>query len=120
MPVVHGGFEWAHAKAKSNLGTHGVAFEDAVPAINSPLSLELEDLVLPANLIPLAANATNAYAISARDARFGRRPGHGHHVERSAGEIVAIDADLDAHFGSAEAVNDALRQVVASKKATGS
>jgi hypothetical protein len=31
-----------------------------------------------------------------------------------------IDAELYAHFGSAEAVNDALRQVVASKKAAGS
>lgn len=31
-----------------------------------------------------------------------------------------IDADLYEHFGSAEAVNDALRQVVASKTAAGS
>ena len=54
------------------------------------------------------------------DERFRRRPGRGHHVDRSAGEIVTIDADLYAHFGSAEAVNDALRQVVASKKAAGS
>ena len=54
------------------------------------------------------------------DERFQRRPGRGHHADRSAGEIVTIDADLYAHFGSAKAVNDALRQVVASKKATGS
>jgi hypothetical protein len=53
------------------------------------------------------------------DERFRRRPGRGHHVDRSAGEIVAIDPDLWSHFGSAEAVNDALRQVVA-KKAAGS
>ncbi len=54
------------------------------------------------------------------DQRFRRRPGRGHHVERDAGQIVAIDADLLAHFGSAEAVNGALRQIVASKKAAGS
>ena len=54
------------------------------------------------------------------DARFKRRPGRGHHAQRSAGEIVAIDPDLWSHFGSAEAVNDALRQIVASKKAAGS
>lgn len=54
------------------------------------------------------------------DERFRRRPGRGHHAGRSAGEIVTIEADLYAHFGSAEAVNDALRQIVAGKKAAGS
>lgn len=54
------------------------------------------------------------------DARFKRRPGRGHHAQRNSGEIVAIDPDLWSHFGSAEAVNDALRQIVASKKAAGS
>jgi hypothetical protein len=53
------------------------------------------------------------------DERFRRRPGRGHHVHRDAGGIIAIDADLWSHFGSAEAVNDALRQVVAGKKAAG-
>lgn len=52
--------------------------------------------------------------------RFRRRPGRGHHAARSVGEIVTIEAELWAHFGSAEAVNDALRRVVAEKKATGS
>jgi len=32
------------------------------------------------------------------------------------GEIVAIDPELWSHFGSAEAVNDALRRVVAEGK----
>jgi hypothetical protein len=55
------------------------------------------------------------------DQRFRRRPGRGHHTGRSVGEIVTIDAELWAHFGSAEAVNDALRRVVAEqKKAAGS
>ncbi len=54
------------------------------------------------------------------DARFKRRPGRGHHTQRDAGGIVTIDADLWSHFGSVEAVNDALRQIVASKKAAGS
>jgi hypothetical protein len=54
------------------------------------------------------------------DERFRRLPGRGNHVERRVGGIVTIDADLFAHFGSAEAVNDALRQFVASKKAAGS
>ena len=53
--------------------------------------------------------------------RFHRRPGRGHHASRSAGEIVAIDAELWSHFGSAEAINDALRRMVAErKKAAGS
>ena len=53
--------------------------------------------------------------------RFRRRPGRGHHANRSTGEIVLIDADLWSHFGSAEAVNDALRRVVdEAKKAAGS
>ncbi len=55
------------------------------------------------------------------DERFRRRLGHGHHTERSVGEIVTIDPELWSHFGSAEAVNDALRRVVAErKKAAGS
>jgi hypothetical protein len=48
--------------------------------------------------------------------RFHRRPGRGHHANRSAGEIVAIDAEVWSHFGSAEAVNDALRRMVAERK----
>ena len=55
------------------------------------------------------------------DQRFRRRPGRGHHASRSVGAIVTIDAELWSHFGSAEAVNDALRRVVAEgKKAAGS
>jgi len=54
------------------------------------------------------------------DQRFRRRPGRGHHATRNVGEIVAIDADLWSHFGSAKAVNDALRQVADGKKAAGS
>jgi hypothetical protein len=53
--------------------------------------------------------------------RFRRRPGRGHHAHRRIGEIVVIDAELWQHFGSADAVNDALRRVVdAAKKAAGS
>jgi hypothetical protein len=53
--------------------------------------------------------------------RFRRRPGRGHHASRSADGLVIIDADLWSHFGSAEAVNDALRRVVdEAKKAAGS
>jgi hypothetical protein len=54
------------------------------------------------------------------DQRFRRLPGRGHHVNRSLGELVA-DPALWAHFGSAEAINDALRLVVSErKKAAGS
>lgn len=49
------------------------------------------------------------------DVRFRRRPGRVHHADRSVGEIVVIDADLWAHFGSADAVNDALRRLVSGK-----
>jgi hypothetical protein len=56
-----------------------------------------------------------------REPRFHRRPGRGHHANHSAGEIVVIDPDLWLHFGSAEAVNNALRCVLAErKKAAGS
>jgi hypothetical protein len=44
--------------------------------------------------------------------RFRRRPGLGHHAERNLGNIVLVDEDLWAHFGSARAVNDALRRIV--------
>jgi hypothetical protein len=55
------------------------------------------------------------------DQRFRRLPGRGHHVNRSLGEIVAIDPELWAHFGSTKAVNDALRRIVSEqKKTTGS
>jgi len=55
------------------------------------------------------------------DQRFHRLPGRRHHASRSAGEIVTIDAELWAPFGSVEAVNDALRRVVVEgKKAAGS
>jgi hypothetical protein len=105
----------------------------------------LNDLVEPAHLITLAATPDGRilYVVSTEradsmnkqndpsveslqempeinDDRFRRRPGRGHHAERAVGEIVTIDADLYAHFGSAEAVNDALREVVAGKKAAGS
>jgi hypothetical protein len=53
--------------------------------------------------------------------RFRHRPGRGHHAHRRIGEIVVIDAELWSHFGSAEAVNDALRRVVeTAKKVAGS
>lgn len=68
---------------------------------------------------PSAASLEEMPEIS--EPRFRRRPGRGHHAGRSVGEIVAIDAELWLHFGSAEAVNDALRRVVAErKKAAGS
>jgi len=55
------------------------------------------------------------------DHRFRRLPGRGHHVNRSLGAIVAIEPELWAHFGSAEAVNEALRHIVSErKKAAGS
>jgi len=55
------------------------------------------------------------------DERCRRLPGRGHHVNRSLGELVAIEPELWAYFGSAEAVNDALRRVVSDrKKAAGS
>ncbi len=47
--------------------------------------------------------------------RYRRRPGRGHHRQRRVGEIVAIDADVWSHFGSARAVNAALRRLVKSQ-----
>ncbi|MBZ0231951.1 MAG: hypothetical protein K8M05_06330 [Deltaproteobacteria bacterium] len=121
-----------------------MSFQEAALAMKDPLSLDFDDLVEPENMVTLAASLGGRilYVVAtARDAmkkqnepsaealrempeiddeRFQRRPGRGHHVARSVGEIVAIDADVWAHFGSAEAVNDALRQLVADKKAAGS
>ena len=48
--------------------------------------------------------------------RFERRPGRGHHATHDAGEVVVIDADVWAHFGSGEAVNAALRELIAARK----
>ena len=48
--------------------------------------------------------------------RFVRRPGRGHHRARAIGELVAVDADLWPHFGSAESVNAALRGLVEAAK----
>jgi hypothetical protein len=68
---------------------------------------------------PSAASLEEMLEIS--ESRFRPRPGRGHHIDRNVGEIVAIDADLWLHFGSPEAVNDALRHVIAErKKASGS
>jgi hypothetical protein len=44
--------------------------------------------------------------------RFRRRPGRGHHTHLRAGTEVTIDPDIWPHFGSAEAVNEALRALV--------
>jgi len=48
--------------------------------------------------------------------RFRRIPGRGHHATLRAGDLVRIDPDLLAFFGSAEAVNKALRDVVAERR----
>lgn len=48
--------------------------------------------------------------------RFRRVPGRGHHIHRRAGEVVTIEADVWSHFGSAEAINAALRQLMEDSK----
>jgi hypothetical protein len=49
--------------------------------------------------------------------RFQRLPGRGHHVHRRAGDLIRVDADVLAFFGSAEAVNAALRALIAEGRA---
>ena len=44
--------------------------------------------------------------------RFRKRPGRGHHTERSLGNIVLIDEDVWEHFKTARVVNDALKRIV--------
>ena len=51
--------------------------------------------------------------------RFRPRPGRGHHTHLRAGDLVRIDADLLKHFGSADEVNRALREVVEAKRRAG-
>jgi hypothetical protein len=53
------------------------------------------------------------------DVRYRQRPGRGHHVGLNADSIIAIDPDVWPHFGSAEAVNEALRQLIAAKTTNG-
>jgi hypothetical protein len=48
--------------------------------------------------------------------RFRRIPGRGRHANLRAGDLVRIDPELLAYFGSAEAVNQALRDVVAGRR----
>lgn len=131
---MHGDFEWDEDKAASNLVKHDVSFEEAAFAMTDPLSLDFNDA--SASSAPGMRRAKNGDGMKKQnepsaesleempeidDQRFRRRPGRGHHASRSAGEIVTIDADLWSHFGSAEAVNDALRRVVVDgKKAAGS
>jgi hypothetical protein len=50
------------------------------------------------------------------ESRFRRVPGRGHHVSLRAGNLIRIDPDLLAYFGSAEAVNKALREVVSERR----
>ena len=45
-------------------------------------------------------------------ARFRRRPGRGHHAGLRAGNLVRIEPDVLAYFGSAEAVNEVLREAM--------
>ena len=47
---------------------------------------------------------------------FAASPGRGHHASLRAGDLVRIEPDLLAYFGSAEAVNKALRDVVAERR----
>jgi hypothetical protein len=48
--------------------------------------------------------------------RFRRVPGRGHHASLRAGDLVRIEPDLLAYFGSGEAVNEALREVVSERR----
>jgi hypothetical protein len=50
------------------------------------------------------------------EVRFRRIPGRGHHTGLRAGDLVRIDPDVWPHFGSAEAVNNALRKLVAERR----
>ena len=80
-----------------------------------------DECMKKANEQPEPAQAALEEMPEVNEQRFRRRPGRGHHAHRSTGEVVIIDADLWSHFGSAEAVNDALRRVVDdAKKAAGS
>ncbi len=47
--------------------------------------------------------------------RFQRIQGRGHHAHRRLGETITIDDDVWDYFGSAEAINDALRRVMTDK-----
>jgi hypothetical protein len=49
------------------------------------------------------------------ETRFRRVPGRGHHVHRRVGETVTIDDDVFDYFGSAEAINEALRRLMTDK-----
>ena len=49
------------------------------------------------------------------ESRFRRIPGRGHHAHRRLGETVTIDDDVWDYFGSAEAINEALRRVMSDK-----
>jgi hypothetical protein len=50
------------------------------------------------------------------EGQFRRIPGRGHHAALRSDDLVRIDPDLLAYFGSAEAVNEALRAVVAARR----
>ena len=56
MPTaVHGDFEWDENKATSNIAKHGVSFDAAALAMRDVSAVDFEDLVVPGNLVTLAA-----------------------------------------------------------------
>ncbi len=75
----------------------------------------MSDESTKANPEPSAESLTEMPEVT-DERRFRRVPGRGHHTNLRAGDLVRIDSDLLSYFGSAEAVNEALREVVAARR----
>lgn len=45
VTVIYGDFEWDPAKARENLGKHGVSFEEASTVFDDPDALDAPDLI---------------------------------------------------------------------------
>lgn len=159
--VRYGDFEWDEAKARANVRTHGVTFEEAATVFLDDLAVPYADpehidrlilvgmsLRLGLLLVVFAERAADEVIriISARGAphaasgghmkkatrcgepsakplrafpevdfsrlRRGRRGTYAHLLTGAAVRAVLIDRDLWDHFGSARAVNAALRTLV--------
>jgi len=54
--VVHGDFEWDSDKARANVSSHGVTFEEAAVAMTNPMAVDFEDAKYPDRLITPAAS----------------------------------------------------------------
>lgn len=93
-------FEWDPSKAASNLGKHGVSFEEASTVFGDPLSRTMKKE-------PEERDMLEEYDFSKGvRGKYAKRYHQGTN-------IVVLDPDVASEFPNSEAVNQALRSLSA-------